>query len=109
MPGRRLQGSRPSFFIAESMRPTGMAEIRRSFAPVVVSAASSALVIAASVAAAPSIREQGQLLAPLPATFSKNGLGFLGIRTNRRADQEARCGADEKANAARAQPPLACR
>ena len=68
MPGRRLQGSRPSFFIAESMRPTGMAEIRRSYAPVVVSAASSALVIAASVAAAPSIREQGQLLAPLPAT-----------------------------------------
>ena len=44
------QGIRPYFRIAANIRSTGMAWIRRSFAPVVVSAASSALVMAASVA-----------------------------------------------------------
>ena len=43
---------RPYFRIASSIRSTGIAKIRRSFAPVVVSAANNAFVIAASVACA---------------------------------------------------------
>lgn len=49
---RRRYFMRPYFRMTWSIRSTGIAYTRKSFAPVVVSAASSAFVIAASVACA---------------------------------------------------------
>ena len=48
----RAQGNRPYLRIAASIRSSGIAYMRKSLAPVMVSAASSALVMAASVACA---------------------------------------------------------
>ena len=49
---------RPYFRIAASIRSTGIAKIRMSLAPVVVSAASIALVMAASVACAVALKSE---------------------------------------------------
>ena len=80
-PARADQGSRPYFFIAASMRSTGMANTRRSFGAVIVSAASSALVIAASVACAVAwnsgvIRSLGSIFTSRTGTSSCQARGL---------------------------------